>query len=174
MVFVQCNKLSVNAEKIKFTRERVNITLALQTLRINNIFVINNTLVKWVAHVKFLMSYPNINLTSKSHINLIEWKMSTPQETRYQAKFLLNQKSRKSVYVSFMQLYKLLQHCLGSASKIKLRQIFRWSNVFCLPSCSFQTIDDGHKCTKSLPNKYIWKLNSTLSSKHRYSTINIF
>lgn len=46
MVFVQCNKLSVNAEKIKFTRERDNITLALQTLRINNIFVINNTLVK--------------------------------------------------------------------------------------------------------------------------------
>ena len=58
MVFVQCNKLSVNAEKIKFTRERDNITVALQTLRINNIFVINNTLVKWVDHVKFLMSYP--------------------------------------------------------------------------------------------------------------------
>ena len=40
------NKLSVSAHKIKFRGKRDNITLVLPTLKLNNILVINNTVIK--------------------------------------------------------------------------------------------------------------------------------
>ena len=69
------NKLSLNADKAKFTlfhkvRQRYNIPLVLPTLRINN------NLIKRVDHTKFLGVLFGENLTWKNHINLIENKIS--------------------------------------------------------------------------------------------------
>ena len=69
------NKLSLNADKTKFTlfhkvRQRDNIPLVLPTLKINN------TLIKRVDHIKFLRVLFDENLTWKNHINLIENKIS--------------------------------------------------------------------------------------------------
>ena len=67
------NKLSLNADKTKFTlfrrvRQKDKIPLVLPTLKINN------TLIKQVA--KFLGVLFDENLTWKNHINLIENKIS--------------------------------------------------------------------------------------------------
>ena len=70
------NKLSLNADKTKFTlfhkvRQRDDIPLVLPTLKINN------TLIKRVDHIKFLGVLFDENLTWKNHINLIENTIST-------------------------------------------------------------------------------------------------
>ena len=69
-----CKKLSLNADKTKFTlfhmvRRRDNIPLVLPTLKINN------TLIKRVDHIKFLGVLFDENLTWKNYINLIENKI---------------------------------------------------------------------------------------------------
>ena len=69
-----CNKLSLNADETKFTlfhkvRQKHNIPLVLQTLKINN------TLINRVDDIKFLGALFNENLTWKNHVNLIENKI---------------------------------------------------------------------------------------------------
>ena len=96
-------KLSLNADKTKFTLfdkviQKDNIPLVLPTLKINN------TLIKRVDHIKFLGVLLDENLTWKNHINLIENKTSKSLGILHPAKFLLNQKSRKDIYFSFIQV----------------------------------------------------------------------
>ena len=69
-----CNKLSLNADETKFTlfhkvRQKHNIPLVLQTLKINN------TLINRVDDIKFLGALFTENLTWKNHVNLIENKI---------------------------------------------------------------------------------------------------
>ena len=97
------DKLSLNADKTKFTLfdkviQKDNIPLVLPTLKINN------TLIKRVDHIKFLGVLLDENLTWKNHINLIENKTSKSLGILHPAKFLLNQKSRKDIYFSFIQV----------------------------------------------------------------------
>ena len=97
------HKLSLNADKTKFTLfdkviQKDNIPLVLPTLKINN------TLIKRVDHIKFLGVLLDENLTWKNQINLIENKTSKSLGILHPAKFLLNQKSRKDIYFSFIQV----------------------------------------------------------------------
>ena len=113
------NKLSLNADKSKFllfykVRQRDNIPLVLPTLKVND------TLIKPVNHIKFLGVLFNENLTWKNHINLIENKLSKSLGILHRAKFLLNQKSRKNVCFSFIQI------SWGSTYKTKLKKIFTY------------------------------------------------
>ena len=104
------HKLSLNADKDKFTlfhkvRQRDNISLVLPTLNINN------TLIKQVDHIEFLGVLFNENLTWKNYINLflknlIENKISKSLGILHWVKFLLNQKSRKNFYFSFIPSQK--------------------------------------------------------------------
>ena len=89
------NALSINADKTKFTsfhkvRQRDNIPLVLPTLKINNTLIIR------VDHIDFLGVLFDGNLTWKNHINLIENKISKSLGILNRAKFLLNQKFRKT------------------------------------------------------------------------------
>ena len=97
------HKLFLNADKTKFTLfdkviQKDNIPLVLPPLKINN------TLIKRVGHIKFLGVLLDENLTWKNHINLIENKISKSLGILHPAKFLLNQKSRKDIYFSFIQV----------------------------------------------------------------------
>ena len=113
------NKLSLNADKTKFTlfhkvRQRDNIPVVLPRLKINN------TLIKQVDHIKF-----DENLTWKNHINLIENKISKSLSVLHRAKFLLNQKSRKNVYFSFIHSNINYDNIAWrSTYKTKLKKIF--------------------------------------------------
>ena len=65
------------------------------------------------------------NLTWKNHINLIENRISKSLGILHRAKFLLNQKSRKNVYFSF--IYSYINYgsiAWGSTYKTKLKKIF--------------------------------------------------
>ena len=66
---------------------------------------INNTLIKRINRNKFLGVLFNENLTWKNPINLIENKISKTLGILHRRNFLLNQKSRKNVYFSFMHIY---------------------------------------------------------------------
>ena len=95
--WLDSNKLSLKADETKFTlfhkiRQRDSIPPTLPTLKINN------AVKKRVDHIKFLGVLFDDNLTWKKHINLIEIKISKSLSILHRAKFLLNQKSRKSVY----------------------------------------------------------------------------
>ena len=96
------NKLSLNADKTKFTlfhkvrRKLITFHIVLSTLNINN------TLIKRVDHIKFLGVLFNETLSWKNHTNLIENKISKSLGILHRAKFLLNQRSRKNVYFSFI------------------------------------------------------------------------
>ena len=120
------NKLSLNTDKTKLTlfhkiRQRDNIPLVLPTLKINN------TLIKRVDHIKFLGVLFNENLTWKNHTNLIENKISKSLGILHQAKFLLNQKSRKNLYFSFLHSYINYSNIAwGGTSKNKLNKIFTY------------------------------------------------
>ena len=118
------NKLSLNADKTKFTlfhmvRQKENIPLVLPTIKINN------TLIMQRDHIKFWGVLFDENLTWKNHINLIENKISKSLGNFHRAKFLLNQKSRKNVYFSFIHSYINYGNIAwGSTYKTKLRKIF--------------------------------------------------
>ena len=97
-------KSSLNADKTKFTlfhklRQRDDTFLVLPTLKINN------TLIKRVDHINFLGVLFDENLTWKNYINLIENKISKSVDNLHQAKFMLNQKSRKNVSFYFIHSY---------------------------------------------------------------------
>ena len=117
------NKLSVNADKTKFTlfhkaRQRDNNPLVLPTLKINN------TLIKWVDIIKFLGVLFDKNLIWKNHI---ENKIYKSLGNLHQAKFLLNQRSRKNVYFSFIDSYINYGNIVwGSTHKSKLKKIFSY------------------------------------------------
>ena len=66
----------------------------------------NNTLIKRVDHIKFLGVLFDENITWKNDINLIENQISKSLGILHRAKFLLNKKSKKNNYFSFI-------HCLG-------------------------------------------------------------
>ena len=90
--------LSLNSDKTKFTsfhkvRKRDNIPLVLATLKINN------TLTNRVDHIKLLGVVFDETLTWKNHISLIENKISKSLSILHRAKFLLNQESRKKVFL---------------------------------------------------------------------------
>ena len=120
------NKLSLNADKTKFTlfhkvRQRDDIPLVLPTLKINN------ALNKRVDHIKFLGVLFDENLTWKNNINLIENKISKGLGILHRDNFLLNQKSRKNVYFS------LIHSCInygkiawGSTYKTKSKKILTY------------------------------------------------
>ena len=76
-----------------------DISLVLSTLKVNN------NLIRRVGQIKFLGVLFDENLGWKNHINLIENKISKSLGILHRAKFLLNQKSRKNVYISFIQSY---------------------------------------------------------------------
>ena len=117
------NKLSLNADKIKFTlfhkvRQRDHIPLVLPTLKISN------TLMKRVDHIQFLFDE---NLAWENHINLIENKISKSLGILHRAKFLLNQKSRKNVYFSFIHSYINYGNIAwGNKSKTKFKKVFTY------------------------------------------------
>ena len=118
------NKLFLNSDKTKFTlfhevRQRDNIPLVLPTLKINN------TLIKQIDYIKFLGVLFDENLTWKNQINLIENKISKGLGILHRVKFLLNQKSRKKVYFSFLHSYINYGNIAWvNMYKTKLRKIF--------------------------------------------------
>ena len=75
---------------------RDNIPLVLPTLKIDNI------LLKRVDHIESLGVLFDENLTWKNHVYLIENKISKSLGILHRANFLLNRKSRKNVYFSFI------------------------------------------------------------------------
>ena len=82
------NKLSLNADKTKFTlfnnvKQKDDIPLVLTSK-------INNTLIKRVDHIKFLGVLFDENLTWKNHINLIKNKISKSLGILHRAKVSLN------------------------------------------------------------------------------------
>ena len=98
------NKLSLNADKSKFillnkVSQRQNIPLVLPKSRQSN------TLTIWVDHITFWRALSYENLTWKNQIKLIQNKISKGLDILHRVKFLLHQKSRKKVYVSFIGSY---------------------------------------------------------------------
>ena len=120
------NKLSLNADKTKCTLfykvwQRDSIPLVLPTLKINN------TLIRQVDQIRFLRVLFNKNLIWKNHRNLIENKISKSLGILHWAKHMLNQKSKKNVYFSFMHSYINYGNIAwGSAYKTKLKKIFTY------------------------------------------------
>ena len=120
------NKPFLNTDKTKIivfhkVRQKNNILLVLPTLKINN------TLMKGVGHIKFLGVLFDGNLTWKNDTNVIESKISKSLGILHPVKFLLNQKSRKNVYFSFIHSYiNYRNNAWGSTSKTKLKKIFTY------------------------------------------------
>ena len=102
-------------------RQKENIPLVLPTIKINN------TLIMQRDHIKFWGVLFDENLTWKNHINLIENKISKSLGNFHRAKFLLNQKSRKNVYFSFIHSYINYGNIAwGNTSKTKMKKIFTY------------------------------------------------
>ena len=87
----------------------------------------------------------------------------------HRAKFLLNQKSRKNDYFSFIDSYTNNGNIAwGSTSKTKLKKIFTYQKkaaraiFFADRLAHAKPLMHDHECTQYLPNKYISKLDSTL------------
>ena len=121
-----CNKLSLNIDKTKFTffhksSQNDNIPIVLPTL------TINDTIIKRDNTTKFLGILIDENLTWKPHIQYIENKISKNIGLLYKAKFLLNQKSLKSIYFSFIHSYlNYANVAWGNTHQTKLKKLVRF------------------------------------------------
>ena len=118
------NKLSLNANKTKYTffhksRQRDDVPLVLPKLKINNVVI------ERVDHIKFLGVLFDENLTWNNHISLIENKLSKGLGILHRARFLLDKKSMKNVYFSFIHSYINYGNIAwGSTHQTKLKKIY--------------------------------------------------
>ena len=105
--WLKANKLSLNADKTKYTffhklSIRDNIPLKLPILKVNDLPI------KRENAIKFLGIIIDENLTWKNH-NKIPKNIGM----LYKAKFLLNEKCLKHIFCIYTQLLKLRQYCMG-------------------------------------------------------------
>ena len=107
------NKLSLNASKTKYIffhsqAHSGDIPLKLPKLEINTTTIVRESV------IKFLGVLLDENLSWKTHISTIENKISKNLGILYKARLVLNQKSIKQLYFSFIHSYlKLRKHGLG-------------------------------------------------------------
>ena len=119
------NKLSLNASKTKYIffhsqAHSDNIPLKLPTLEINTTTIVRESV------IKFLGVLLDENLSWKTHINTIENKISKNLGILYKARLVLNQKSIKQLYFSFIHSYLNYGNMAwGSTNKTKLNQLLR-------------------------------------------------
>ena len=97
-----------------------------------------------------------------------EQNIKKPRYLHRKAKFLLHQKSRKSLCFSYIHSYiNYGKIAWETTCKTKLKKIFTYQRkavraiFFCRPSRSCPTTDAWHECTQCLPNKYISKFDSS-------------
>ena len=89
-------------------------------------FTINNSIIKRENCTKVLGILRDENITWKRHIHYIENKISKNIGLLYKAKFLLNQKSLKSIYFSFIHSYvNYANIAWASTNQTKLQKRFR-------------------------------------------------
>ena len=131
------NKLSLNASKTKYIffhsqAHSGDIPLKLPKLEINTTTIVRESV------IKFLGVLLDENISWKTHISTIENKISKNLGILYKARLVLNQKSIKQLYFSFIHSYLNYGNMAwGSTNKTKLNQLLRHQNftgcaiVFC-------------------------------------------
>ena len=129
----KANKLSLNSGKTKymfFHKLKItdNIPLKLPEL------ILDNKNIKREYSMKFLGVLLDDCLSWRNHIQMIENKISKNVGILYKSKFLLDQKSLKSIYFSFIHVYiNYANIAWSSTNPSKLRKILNktktcWSN----------------------------------------------
>ena len=119
------NKLSLNASKTKYIffhsqAHSGDIPLKLPKLEINTTTIVRESV------IKFLGVLLDENLSWKTHISTIENKISKNLGILYKARLVLNQKSIKQLYFSFIHSYLNYGNMAwGSTNKTKLNQLLR-------------------------------------------------
>ena len=119
------NKLSLNTKKCKYTiffpkRKSNLLPKQLPDLKLSNFIISRET------SIKFLGILLDENLTWKHHNKMIENKVSKSIGIMYKARLILNRRSLKFIYFSFIHSY--INHAniaWGSTNKSKLMHLYR-------------------------------------------------
>ena len=119
------NKLSINLTKTKYSFFHSSYYNDLIPLRLPRLEINNNT-IKRETVMKFLGVLLDENLNWKDHIHCIENKISKNIGILYKARLVLNEKSTKQLYFSFINSYLNYGNIAwGSTSKTNLKILFR-------------------------------------------------
>ena len=103
-VWFKVNKLSLNADKTKFTLFHKSSQSENLPLKLPNLFM-NNTNIERKESLKFLRVLIDETLSWKNHIKILESKLSCAIGLLYKSRPFLDLNSRKLLYFSFVHSY---------------------------------------------------------------------
>ena len=143
------NKLSLNTDKTKYVlfhkaKSKDNLPLVLPDLFINNVKI------KSENSLKFLGVMIDENLTWKTHVKLVESKISKSIGILFKASRSLNSKSLRSIYFALIHPYiNYANIAWASTSKIYLKRILGKQK-----RAARMSSDDIFIPSKRIPNKH--------------------